>query len=105
VHDHEHDERLKMVSKGIKCKLNKAYVYESSEKSCFLDLDENAFDIQTSLLGIIEETSSYGCTKQHLDINLHDRLVTITYLPNGTPKCDVMPYTLRLSKVPKEREY
>ena len=104
-HDYEYDERLNTVSKGVKCKLAKAYVYESVTGKCFLDLDENDFDMQVSVFGFTGESSWYGCTKEHLDINLHDKLVTITYLPNGTANCKVTPYTLQLSRVPKEREY
>jgi hypothetical protein len=98
-------EEFKMVSKGIKCKLIKAYVYEPDARSCYLDLDENDFEMQISLHGITGESSWYGCTREHLDINLHDKLVTITYMPDGTPDCKITPYTLRLSQVPKDREY
>ena len=61
--------------------------------------------MKISLLGISGENVSLGCTKEHLDINLHDRLVTITYLPDGSANCNLTPYTLRLSNVPKDREY
>lgn len=105
-HDYEYGAALREVSKGIKCRLTKAYVYESAAgKSCYLDLDENEFEMSVSLLGIAGDGSWYGCTKTHLEVNLHDKLVTITYYPDGTANCTVTPYTLRLSQVPKEREY
>jgi hypothetical protein len=106
-HDFENDERLNMVSKGIKCKLLKAYVYDSfgNDGRCYLDLDEIEFDMKISLLGITGESTSMVCANEHLDINLRDRLVIMTHLPNGTANCKVEPYTLQLSQVPKEREY
>ena len=105
-HDYKYDEGLHTISKGIKCRLTRAYVYDApSGRNCFLDGSESEFDMQISLLGIVGESSWGACMTEHLDVNLHDKLVTVTYLSNGNANCNVTPYTLQLRQVPREREY
>ena len=56
-HDHEYNENAQMISKGIKCKLIKAYVHELAGKNCFLDLDTEDFDMRVSTYGLTGESS------------------------------------------------
>ena len=106
-HNYEYGEGGNMVSKGIMCKLVRAYVHDSfrNDERCYLDLDEIEFDMKTSLFGITGENTSMVCANERLDINLQDNLVIMTHLPNGNANCKVETYTLQLSQVPKDREY